>query len=336
MLIIYKIIRRLKSYAALWPFFLFAHFYTFSRRPKKAKQYQLWSDRELVSASVAIVIQGQLIRHGNFTLETIRIYKKIFPQALLIISTWDSESEFELAKFRNEGVEVVTSAVPAFRGNSNINLQIKSSSAGVEKARLLGAQYVLKTRSDQRIYAPNTLSYFINLLKVFPVRTGYDQQQRIISVSLDTYKYCLYSVSDMLVFGHIDDMANYWGCEPDLRKINPADCTNCREIYQMGFCGLYIVFSYLKRIGREMGGTLLDSWQCYADHYIIVDRSSIDLYWPKYHFLQEERMRDYSAIKNYRPLDFKEWFILYADLANKATVTDESLSLPFTATLVER
>ena len=106
----------------------------------------------------------------------------------IIVSTWDDESAIQLQRLRDEGVDVLENRKPGFAGISHINYQIVSSLAGIRRAARFGVEYVLKTRTDQRLYAPNIAEYLCNLLDVFPVAKGYQQNKRIIGVSLNTYQ----------------------------------------------------------------------------------------------------------------------------------------------------
>jgi len=82
-----------------------------------------------------------------------------------------------LDKFTDENINVVLSKKPDYPGVSNVNFQIVSSSTGIVKAKELGAEYCLKTRTDQRMYAPNIKEFLINLLKTFPVNKEYKQKR---------------------------------------------------------------------------------------------------------------------------------------------------------------
>src|SRR6185503_18530873 len=122
-------------------------------------------------------------------------------------------------KIRNEGAMVVLSDKPEYAGYSNINNQIKSSIAGIFKAKELGVKYVMKTRTDQRIYGLNVVDYFINLIRIFPLKNINVQKERLIVPSLNTYLFRIYGISDMTMFGDIDDMILYWNADYDDRKI---------------------------------------------------------------------------------------------------------------------
>ena len=49
--------------------------------------------------SYAIVMQGPIRTEENFTLTTVNYYKRTFPQARIIVSTWDDESSQETTDF---------------------------------------------------------------------------------------------------------------------------------------------------------------------------------------------------------------------------------------------
>ena len=58
---------------------------TYHVRPKFANQVNLSADTLTVYPKVAIIIQGPLLAKDKFTLNTVRIYKKLFKNYLIII-----------------------------------------------------------------------------------------------------------------------------------------------------------------------------------------------------------------------------------------------------------
>lgn len=305
------------------------YFITSHLRLKYADKVNVWSDELKRAPKCAIIIQGSLLKENNFTLETIRLYKKIFFGANIIVSTWDTEEPTYIEKIKKENIDVILNTEPEISGPSHINYQLKSTSAGVRRAKELSVEYVLKTRTDQRIYGINALDYFYNLLKTFPPKTGYKQKERIIGASLNTFKYRLYDLSDMVVFGNLEDMELFWSVAPDIRpyKDNP-DLTQ-GEFSRLRICEMYLTSEFLKNIGRELKWTLKDSWQATADHFIVVDQASLDLYWHKYKKHKEFRYLKYGAILNNREMSFLEWFNLYRGLSNKKFIPENTLTGKF-------
>ncbi len=70
----------------------------------------------------AIILQGPLVAIDDFSLETVRYYRRFAPKSVVIVSTWSDESESELQKLRDLGAEVITSDRPIEPGRMNVNL----------------------------------------------------------------------------------------------------------------------------------------------------------------------------------------------------------------------
>ena len=306
-------------------------FATYHLRPRRAANIGTRADTLISEPKTAIVIQGGLAEQHDFTLETIRLYKKHFPSAILILSTWKGERAEYIERIRKENIEIIQSVKPSFLGYMNVNLQITSSKVGMERAKSLGAQYALKTRTDQRMYSPVALEFLRNILKAFPLtKTNGVQKERIVSVSLDTFKYRLYGVSDMLVFGHIDDMLLYWTPKLDMRKDEEVNLDSSIKNFAISrVCEVYFATEFLKKVGHTPTMTLMDSWYTYATYFCIVDYYSIDLYWPKYKPHTEHRYMFYDKIKNSQILTFAEWFNLQTALNNKAVIPEKILEDKF-------
>lgn len=300
---------------------------TMHERPKKSTDVHTVSDRLKQMPSIGIVMQGPILEQDKFTLETIRIYKKHFPQARIILSTWVDQNAISIEELRAEGIEIVLLEKPAYAGTSNINYQIVSSRAGVLKAVELGCEYVMKTRTDQRMYAKNVGEYLLNLLRAFPMKVTCGQKQRIVACSLNTFKYRMYGISDMFFFGKSEDILQLWSCELDQRSKEQmaklyGPPLSPREFAQMEVCEVYIIVQYLKKIGEKIHWTLEDSLRKYAEYFCIIDKESLDLYWPKYSN-KEYRWLIYDKENIFEEVGFREWLILYMDVDNIIEFNEE-------------
>ena len=286
------------------------YFITYHLRPKEACKVKDVPTiyKESASKKIAIVMQGPIISDNNFTIETIKLYSKLFPQNQLIFSTWEEEDLDVLNTIRNLSVDLVLNKKPDFSGSSNINFQIVSTSEGVKRARELGCNYVFKTRSDQRIYAKDAISLCYACLKKFPLIGVKNQVERIVSFNLNTFKYRPYGISDMNNFGHIDDMEKYWCIDLDTRREEDFSQTETLEEYsRQRYAEVYFVTSFLKNIDREIEWTLKDSWQVISENFCILDVNSLDLFWRKYTH-KEFRHLDYESITT-KQFEFTDWLI---------------------------
>jgi hypothetical protein len=273
----------------------------------------------------AIVIQGPLIIDSNFTVNTLKLYRCNFPDAILILSSWHLSIDV-INALKKYNVYIIQNTKPENPGISNINMQIVTSRAGVLAARDLGAQFVLKTRTDQRAYHPSMEYYLFCLVNVFPLTHKYtDQMNRLVAISLGTFKYRLYGVSDMFLYGHIDDMIRYFNIPLDSRIDSPEERKNAgdntwRTFSTWRICEVYLCTEFLKSIGRDISLTLTDSFQVFRDHFVVIDQAAIKLLWHKY-TLNVDR---YADLGFFDPeLSFNDWLVLYSSMDN--LIVDENI-----------
>lgn len=293
-------------------------FFTGHKRPKHSKDYNSKSIFTELNCKTAIVLQGPILKEFNFTFETIKIYLKNYTDTHIIVSTWDDEDKDEIKKIQALGVHLLLNKKPDFPGISHINYQITSSSAGIKTAKDLGASYVLKSRTDQRICNPGAINFFLNLVELFPLKIQTIQQKRLIVPSINTFLYRMYGVTDMMMFGHIDDMSLYWNAKNDNRNFgNEAyKKMTLRQFANMNACEIYLCTEFLKRIGRKILWTIEDSWGAFIDHFCVVDSASIDLYWPKYQRGLEYRNQYYLYSHTHQLLKFSDWLGMF--IGNKS------------------
>jgi hypothetical protein len=260
----------------------------------------------------AIILQGPLIEESNFTMETLRLYKLYFPNAVLILSTWNlKKNVFDI--IRSLKVHIIQNSKPENNGISNVNLQIITTRSGIKFAQKLGAKYVLKTRTDQRIYHPSLKDYLFSLSKAFPLKKKSGiQKERIIGISLNTFKFRLYGLSDHFLFGHIDDLNLYFDVKLDDRIISPNDLSSSintwLEFSKYCMCEVYFCTNFLKKNGHILNYTLIDSFEAIRNHFLIIDQCAIKLYWHKY-TLDYDRYNHYGFIEP--EISFNDWLLLY-------------------------
>jgi hypothetical protein len=262
-------------------------------------------------SDTAIVLQGPLVRGSDFTVNSIKSYRVLFPKTPIILSTWDSEDTRLLAESEKCGAHVVTQKIPKSKGIKNSNLQMLSSSAGIQVAKAAGSNYILKTRTDQRIHSDSALSLFHSILKSFPLEGEHRaQHSRILTFSLNTFLYRLYGMSDMMTFGYVGDIEKYWNGETDTRSIGDIDAGRTlkdwalQRMCEVGFCS-----SFLENTGWSLKWTLEDSWKAFGERFAVIDACSIDLLWRRY-TTKEDRWQLYSGNPVSQEIDFARWLQL--------------------------
>lgn len=297
-------------------------FTTLHQRPKQDAQIGTWPEPDCVTGGAAIVMQGPIATQDDFTLETLRLYRRHMPQTHLVLSTWDDTDPAHLAGIADLGVEIVLSEKPSVPGLFNINMQIVSASAGVRHAVDAGAEWIMKTRTDQRLYEPNVMPFLIGLAKSFPVTVPTPQKHRVIGIGHGSLKFAPYHVTDQTVFGHADDMLAYW--TPPLQdSAYVARWAGDRASIYFGhsvgelcrFCApeSYFASQFLMRMGRALDWTVADSWATYRDHFCFPDYGASDFYWVKSQtYTGREHNTVYEKITNRQEMSFREWMLLYS------------------------
>lgn len=296
-------------------------FLTVHNRPRTAGEIGTWPEPAIAPARSAVVMQGPVYAKDDFTLETLRLYVRQMPGTHLILSTWEDTDSTVLKPIRDLGVTVVLSEKPAFAGPFNVNMQIVSASAGVNRAVSDGADWIMKTRTDQRLYAPDVMPFLIALAQAFPVGGKTAQKYRIIGVGLGSLKFAPHHVTDQTVFGSADDMLAYW--TPPLRQPDENEAVRgdaaflfanepVGELCRTAVAEAYLTSQFLLRLGRPVDWTLVDTWAAYRDHFCFADMSATDFYWVKGQtHSQREHTVVYDVMSNRTEMSFRDWLLLY-------------------------
>ncbi len=317
--------------------FVSKSWFTYTLRPRRSADYGHFPDPTVNSknSQVAIVLQGPVMTKWDFTVETIKMYKMMFPDVHLIVSTWCDTPSSVLDSLQALDIHIVCSEYPGNPGISHVNYQIVSTVAGIRKAGELGAKYCLKTRTDQRMYRHDAIQFLLSLLAVFPLSQEFVQLKgRLIAASLNTYKYRLYGISDMFLFGNIEDMEMYWDVPLDPRDFLPVMEDDLLSYSQQKLCEVYFFTLFMEKLNIKPDWTLRQSWQLFKDLFCVIDQSMLDLYWPKYNRFVERRRLNYQQRMGDELFCYSDWIRLYAnvssiDCAVSEKVLTSAMDTPF-------
>ena len=263
-------------------------------------------------APVAVVIQGPIVEEDAFTLETVKLYRATFPASPLIVSTWSDAPPQVLRELSKLGATTITSTAPEVPGPVNLNLQVRSTSAGLRVAKELGATFALKTRSDMRLYSAHVADFLAGLWRAFPLQTPGRQRGRLIVLDLVTRLFIPNHPSDLLMFGHVDDLLDYWSLplrDPD------------EQLSQTRFFGEFLsdpipevllCEHYLEMIGERPQRTIEEWWRVLANRFLVVDRESMQVFWRKYNYGENHRLSEDDQVRNFRLCRFCDWINLFS------------------------
>ena len=245
-------------------------FLSWHRRPLDHKWSTLVAQNQTFG-HVAIVVQGPLRNARHFTLNTLRTYQQLFPDAAIVLSTWVGENEKEIAAIKNLGIIVVQSVLPEFKGPLNLNLQRVSTQAGLRVALELNPKRILKTRTDQRIYSPDALSIFEALLNLNSLWSMSGSERNIVVTADNSFLGRPFSASDFLQYGASENIEKFWfGKQHDFEGLTVPE--------------QILTISYLKNSGFPLDAVPShENWEkAIREVFAFADMSQLDMMWFKY------------------------------------------------------
>tara|TARA_B100000674_G_scaffold479293_1_gene477505 strand:- start:2676 stop:3713 length:1038 start_codon:yes stop_codon:yes gene_type:complete len=272
------------------------------------KQFNICGKPRNTVNDVAIVIQGGIA--DQFTLNLIELaiyrYKLSYPNCIIVVSTWNNIDISSINTLTEKtriysNVFLLLNKPPEYAGSANGNMQIVSTLNGAKFAKRQGAQYVLKTRTDQLFGDFLFLDQLITLHNTFKEKLPESQQGRIIVGSMGTFQARPFCVSDFFSFGFVDDIISMWDLEldtlnqrsrdifirdrspDDKRPMANTDVDHFNYVTGESRCGEgYFTSNVLYNSGRCYSYDWKDSENFLASCFIVADSCSLGLIWPKY------------------------------------------------------
>ena len=292
------------------------NYLTYHLRPKKAEDFNLESTCK-IDEKIAIIIQGPIQEKFDFLKNTLEIYKKIFKNSIIIISTWKSEDIEKINTLKDENIYILFNDEPE-KSQSNIDHQIFSTNIALKFAINHNAKYSIKTRADVRLNKSNLETFFISLIKTFPVKSNSLIKSRIVVPSLITFKFRIFSLSDIVMFGETNDLLQYFDLELFRDGLKKFDLNEKKLLKNETpvVAEIFLCARFMNKLDNSINWNLESWWDSLKNYFCIIDNSSLDLFWHKYDWNYEYRyIRTYSD-KFARAVDFQDWLSLYNNSKN--------------------
>ena len=234
---------------------------TYRVKSLKASLRKIHRHESLVNKfkKTGIVIQGPIV--PMITVKMCKRYKALYPETTIVLSTWQNQNSNDLASIREMGIHVLENVIPEHAGPTNVNLQIKSTISGINYCKSLKCEYVLKNRSDVLLSADAFLENLHTLISTFSKNSN-----KIVIPSYNSFLFRLYSPTDQIQFGKINDLEEFWS-SPTVEK----------DTKDFRFAESYLLRGYLAQSNRETKDTITDSLLVLRDHFIVADNESLGL-----------------------------------------------------------
>lgn len=285
--------------------------YTF--RPKKYNNFKI-NNEIYDNSSTAIIIQGPLYGLEKYVKETLLLYSGIFENVSIILSTWKDECKPDFYnEFKNyKNIKILLNEKP--KTSHNIDMQILSTFTALKLLDENNIKYCLKTRTDCRIHKKNSLFFLKNLLKNYPIDKKYNNlQERIIACSVDTRKYRVYGLSDILLFSSTKNLIKYFNekkYDSSLEEMGlPSYLSLKNDTYVVN--EIFLCARFLQNNNIQIKWTLEDWWKNCREIFCIVDASSLDFFWYKYEWKYEQRFNTNYTSDFEQSMQFSDWLNLY-------------------------
>ena len=140
-----------------------------------------------------VLLQGRV---SAWTKDIVLEYKKNFPEAEIVFSTWTNEDPngIDCKIIQSELPKLPSNAV--FKNRANINYQIVGTQNGLKK---IDADIILKTRSD----------IFVHNKDIFNIFNDNCSNEKIMAPDVGTYNFD-YRVSDFCLIGTKKILSEFW------------------------------------------------------------------------------------------------------------------------------
>lgn len=268
-------------------------------------------------SNLAIIMQGPILYENNFTFRSIQRYLSQYPNVNVILSTWVTEDISKMADFVDKNLlsrlTVIQSALPIYPGIFNINYQITSSKIGIDKALEIGCEFSIKVRTDQMMFSSLALR---RLKAIFLHHSDGPQGKRIFAVSLNTFAFRLYGVSDMFQFGRTTDLLNFWSAPLDSRKpsdFSPGADKTFRGDAEQNMIEVYLVTHYMRAKAIVPNFEFRQSLEVIRDLFCIIDINSIELIWKRHSNMRNKWLTG-TFPSRYQEITFLDWLELQESL----------------------
>lgn len=253
---------------------------------------------------VAILMTGVWDKKNDFSINTLKYYRLIYPDIKIFLSTWEGYlSETERKELSSLDVVIIENK-DAYHSldKGHMANQIMSGRFGIEEIKKLDVKYVLKTRTDVRFDKPDFIDYLKKMVVQFP-SVDTRQNGRLVSIAFDNNILNIpFHMSDLNWFGSVDEIEKMfkgrWRTEEEQIKI--GNYINETKPFDEKFMKLKSYPDYVRNADMYFSETeleylLLNSEEVmfhkqYASRYIgcfsanLGMKQLLELYW---HFIKD-------------------------------------------------
>jgi hypothetical protein len=235
----------------------------------------------------AFLFQGKIIDE-SYLIDSLQHVRNFGSSNVIILSTYEGDITPKLQEFCiSQQIHIVKVLDPGSNSapfSQNLSRQIETTYQGLAMAMKLGSLKCVKIRVDQSFLNFQSLS-LIDLLVSGSFPLVSNPTSRIIGTSFNSYLTIPLFLSDMIQFGLVTDLIQYWQPCP------PSEMTKrTEEIYREAgpdlmewryFPESWLATRYMKSIGYRPTHAAILNESFWSERAGVVDASTIGLSWQK-------------------------------------------------------
>jgi hypothetical protein len=279
---------------------------------------EIKKNKSKFKSSSAILVQGPYT--SGITDLILKYYCSKYKNHSLILSTWADINDEDLAICNTFCDRVVINEMTEDNHHNssrrNLNRQITSTRAGINAAKGMGIEKILKTRTDTLATADDLLLRSEALQSLYDKSfcSQYGLSNRIIVSERYTMRYIPYRISDIIMYGDLLDIEKYWSAPLDFtnpsKSINWLDLSFSELPKQLNSPEIYLASHYLNNINWNIKNTLEDYWDVLRKLFIVTDERWFGHFFPRYDLSSLDSNKGKFHGNSY--VDFNYWVWLYS------------------------
>ena len=257
-------------------------------------------------SKTAIVIRGPL---SKFTKRTVKRYLKTYNIGAVVVSTWGGESLEGLLKLKDKRLYFVSSNMPVVHiGKTSLRYQTILAETGLIAVReKTSCSHALLLRSDVR--ANNFLARK-DFYDFYYRETA--QKNKLIVSSFNTMKNRLMSINDLLMFGTVNRLIDYW--KDDYESLERANKL-CFEQSINEIPETILALRYYESLAEKKLEKI--NYRVYEnfliENFVLLDPVYFGLQWKKYHRYSDRNRTLISGYQGNRQMTMLDVFIRQND-----------------------
>lgn len=281
----------------------------------------IYPHKQSTGFNIGIVIYGPVITENKFTLNSIKLYSRLFEDTNIVLTTNPSPKLASIKNANIPNVKIIENNLHTgdVLGN-DVRSRILNCVSGLNYLRKHDITHAIVIRSDFRLTYDNVSCYLQNLINYYVLDdTVGDQKSRIIICSKNTLRYIPFCFSNDFQFGHINDLLEYWNNWDIINLINKKGSNLDFKEDNLLRYEVIMGFKYAKyKIANHFCYNLNSYYEFLAQRFVILDNQQLGIIHHN-NSIDGFGEFEYDYYDTHQTIGFNDWFLIN----NKTTENEQ-------------